>query len=109
MRQGSEGKRSFGNLSPDVLPFLFMLIMVILTAYNLLFSTLNLFNVIKIKSSLHHLDRRLAEIKSKNDKLENMLELVKKDPNTYRERFIREYMQLQKSDEKIILFDDERN
>ncbi|WP_340694975.1 septum formation initiator family protein [Hydrogenobacter thermophilus] len=107
MRRGLEGRRSFGDFSPDLLPFIFMLLLIILTIYNLFFSTFNIFKVLKMERSIQSIDRRLEENKSKNDKLESMLELVKKDPNAYKEKFIREYLQLQKSDERIILFSDD--
>ncbi|MEZ0361739.1 MAG: septum formation initiator family protein [Hydrogenobacter sp.] len=84
-----------------------MLLLIILTIYNLFFSTFNIFKVLKMERSIQSIDRRLEENKSKNDKLESMLELVKKNPNAYKEKFIREYLQLQKSDERIILFSDD--
>ncbi|SNZ10639.1 FtsB family cell division protein [Hydrogenobacter hydrogenophilus] len=109
MRQSSEGKRNFGGLSPESLPLVFMLVVVILTVYNLFFSTFNIFNILKMQKSLHSIDKKLEEVKNKNAKLENMLDLVNKYPDTYKERFIRRYMQLQKKDEKIILFSDDAN
>jgi len=109
MRQGSEGKRSFGSLSPEILPLVFMMVSAILTVYNLFFSTFNLFSLWKMQKSLHSIDKSLEEVKNKNAKLENLLDLVNRYPNTYKERFIRRYMQLQKKDEKIILFSDDAN
>ncbi len=104
MRQGLEGKRSFGGFSPELLPLVFMTLLVILTVYNLFFSSFNVFDVWKMQKSLHSIDKKLEEVKRENAKLENMLELVNKYPEIYTERFIRKYMQLQKKDEKIILF-----
>jgi hypothetical protein len=62
-----------------------------------------------MQKSLHSIDKSLEEVKNKNAKLENLLDLVNIYPNTYKERFIRRYMQLQKKDEKIILFSDDAN
>ncbi|MGC8852699.1 MAG: hypothetical protein ACP5P0_03740 [Hydrogenobacter sp.] len=60
-----------------------------------------------MQKSFHSIDKRIEEVKRENAKLENVLELVNKYPEIYTERFIRKYMQLQKKDEKIILFGDD--
>lgn len=109
MRQSSEGKRNFGSLSPELLPLVFMAVVLLLTLHNVFFSTFNVFNVWKMQESLRSVDKRLEEVKNKNAELENLLDLVNKYPDTYKERFIRRYMQLQKKDEKIILFSDDTN
>ncbi len=104
MREGLRGKRNFGNSFIELLPFFFMLSLILLTFYNLFFSTFNLKKVIKMNRSMSNIDMELRKVKERNEKLDNLIKQMDKNSELYVEKFIREYMQLQKSGEKIILF-----
>jgi len=52
------------------------------------------------------MESKRKEVEKENVKLERLLNAIDRNPEYYREIFIREYMQLQREDEKIILFYD---
>ncbi len=105
--QGLEGKRSSGNYqAPYRIAFLFFLFLVGATVYNLLLSPFNLFKTLELQNSLSGLERKKAELKEENKRLEQLLSSIEKNPEYYKERFIREYMQLQREGDRVIIFND---
>ncbi|MFN3813301.1 MAG: hypothetical protein ACK4SM_01585 [Aquificaceae bacterium] len=53
---------------------------------------------------LSNMDMELRKVEESNEKLDNLIKQMDKNPELYIEKFIREYMQLQKGEERIILF-----
>jgi cell division protein FtsB len=80
--------------------------MLFFTGYNLLYGRYNLTEIKKMKENMGELDKKLKALKSENMKLEEELELAEKDLNFQLEKLVREKMQLQRPNEKILLFKD---
>jgi Septum formation initiator. len=80
--------------------------MLFFTAYNLLFGRYNLMEIKKMKDNMGELDKKLEALKNENMKLEEELELVEKDLDFQLEKLVREKMQLQRPNERILLFKD---
>jgi cell division protein FtsB len=59
-----------------------------------------------MKDNMEELDKKLRALKSENMKLEEELELVEKDLDFQLEKLVREKMQLQRPNERILLFKD---
>jgi Septum formation initiator. len=78
--------------------------MLFFTAYNLFFGRYNLMEIKKMKDNMGELDKKLKALKNENMKLEEELELVEKDSDFQLEKFVREKMQLQRPNERILLF-----
>ncbi|RMH00769.1 MAG: hypothetical protein D6699_07320 [Aquificota bacterium] len=103
MKRSLKARKSFTGLSPNILPVLLFVLGLFYTFYNVFLSHYNIGRVLKIQKASHELEKSLQEYREENEKLEQLLELVKKHPEYYRERFARSYMQVQKEDESIIL------
>ena len=104
MRESSRVKRNSGDSRADRLALLFFLFMLFFTGYNLLYGRYNLTEIKKMKDNMEELDRKLKALKNENMKLEEELELAEKDLNFQLEKFVREKMQLQRPNERILLF-----
>jgi len=104
MREGLWAKRNSGGSRADRLALLFFLLMLFFTAYNLLYGRYNLMEIKKMKDNMEELDKKLKALKNENMKLEEELELVEKDLDFQLEKLVREKMQLQRPNEKILLF-----
>ncbi|MCI4459164.1 MAG: septum formation initiator family protein [Thermocrinis sp.] len=104
MQEGLEAKRNSGGSWADRLALLFFLFMLFLTGYNLLYGRYNLTEIKKMRDNMGELDKKLKALKSENMKLEEELELVEKDSDSQLEKLVREKMQLQRPDERILLF-----
>ncbi|WP_448587972.1 FtsB family cell division protein [Thermocrinis sp.] len=104
MRAGLRAKRNSGGLGPDSVAFVFFLAMIFFTLYNLLFGRYNLLELKKMKESIGDMEKRIETIKKENALIKEELELLEKDRDFYLEKLAREKMQLQRPDEKIILF-----
>jgi cell division protein FtsB len=106
VREGLWVKRNSGSSRADRLALLFFLLMLFLTVYNLFFGRYNLMEIKKMRDNMEELDKKLRVLKSENMKLEEELELVEKDPDFQLEKLVREKMQLQRPNERILLFKD---
>ena len=104
MREGLRVKRNSGGSRADRLALLFFLLMLFFTAYNLFFGRYNLMEIKKMKDNMGELDKKLKALKNENMKLEEELELVEKESDFQLEKFVREKMQLQRPNERILLF-----
>jgi cell division protein FtsB len=104
MREGLEVKRNSGGSRADRLALLFFLLMLFFTGYNLLYGRYNLTEIKKMRDNMEELDKKLKVLKSENMKLEEELELAEKDLDFQLEKLVREKMQLQRPNEKILLF-----
>jgi cell division protein FtsB len=80
--------------------------MLFFTVYNLFFGRYNLTEIKKMKDNMEELDKKLKALKNENMKLEEELELVEKDLDSQLEKLVREKMQLQRPNERILLFKD---
>ena len=104
MREGLWAKRNSGDSRADRLALLFFLFMLFFTGYNLLYGRYNLMEIKKMKDNMGELDKKLRVLKSENMKLEEELELAEKDLDFQLEKLVREKMQLQRPNERILLF-----
>ena len=104
MREGLWAKRNSGSSRADRLALLFFLLMLFFTAYNLLYGRYNLMEIKKMKDNMGELDKKLKALKNENMKLEEELDLAEKDLDFQLEKLVREKMQLQRPNEKILLF-----
>jgi Septum formation initiator. len=78
--------------------------MLFFTGYNLLYGRYNLTEIKKMRDNMEELDKKLKVLKSENMKLEEELELAEKDLDFQLEKLVREKMQLQRPNERILLF-----
>jgi len=106
MREDLWAKRNSGGSRADRLALLFFLLMLFFTAYNLFFGRYNIMEIKKMRDNMEELDKKLRVLKSENMKLEEELELVEKDLDFQLEKLVREKMQLQRPNERILLFKD---
>jgi cell division protein FtsB len=104
VREGLWAKRNSGGSRADRLALLFFLLMLFFTAYNLLYGRYNLMEIKKMKDNMEELDKKLKALKNENMKLEEELELVERDLDFQLEKLVREKMQLQRPNERILLF-----
>ncbi|WP_299208770.1 septum formation initiator family protein [Thermocrinis sp.] len=104
MREGLWAKRNSGGSRADRLALLFFLLMLFFTGYNLLYGRYNLMEIKKMKDNMGELDKKLKALKNENMKLEEELDLAEKDLDFQLEKLVREKMQLQRPNEKILLF-----
>jgi cell division protein FtsB len=102
--EGLRAKRNSGSSRADRLALLFFLLMLFFTAYNLLYGRYNLMGIKKMKDNMEELDKKLKALKNENMKLEEELELVERDLDFQLEKLVREKMQLQRPNERILLF-----
>jgi Septum formation initiator. len=80
--------------------------MLFFTGYNLLYGRYNLTEIKKMRDNMGELDKKLKALRNENMKLEEELELVEKDLDFQLEKLVREKMQLQRPNERILLFKD---
>ncbi len=106
MREGLRVKRNSGGSRADRLALLFFLLMLFFTGYNLLYGRYNLMEIKKMRDNMGELDKKLKALRNENMKLEEELELVEKDLDFQLEKLVREKMQLQRPNERILLFKD---
>ncbi len=106
MREGLRAKRNSGGSRADKLALLFFLLMLFFTGYNLLYGRYNLMEIKKMRDNMGELDKKLKALRNENMKLEEELELVEKDLDFQLEKLVREKMQLQRPNERILLFKD---
>jgi cell shape-determining protein MreC len=59
-----------------------------------------------MKDNMGELDKKLKALKNENMKLEEELELAERDLDFQLEKLVREKMQLQRPNERILLFKD---
>ncbi len=104
MKRNSAGRENFRFLKPEVLPKLFFFLMVLYTFYNLFLSQYNVFRVIELKKASVELNAKISHQRAENSNIEQVLELIRKNPEHFKEKFAREYMQLQRDGEYILIF-----
>jgi cell division protein FtsB len=78
--------------------------MLFFTGYNLLYGRYNLMELKKMRDNMGELDKKLKALKNENMKLEEELDLAEKDLDFQMEKLVREKMQLQRPNERILLF-----
>ena len=65
-----------------------------------------LFKVFELKKSSKNLQVQIGQYRAENEKMEQLLKLVKEHPEHFKEKFARRYMQMQKDGEYILIFRD---
>ncbi len=106
MRQSLEEKRSLKGLGPNLLVKGIFLLVFLYTLHSLFLSQYNLFRIFGLKRSILDLQAKVEEYMRENEKMERLLELMKKHPDHFKEKFTRNYMQMQRDGEDILLFKD---
>lgn len=106
MRRSSGEKKSILSLKPDSIIKGFFLLMLLYTCYNLFMSQYNLFRVFELKKASKSLQAQIDQYKIENEKMEQLLKLVREHPEHFKERFARRYMQMQKNGEYILILRD---
>jgi len=106
VREGLRAKRNSGGSRADRLALLFFLLMLFFTGYNLFFGRYNIMEIKKLRDNMEELDKKLKALKNENMKLEEEIELAEKDLDFQLEKLVREKMQLQRPNERILLFKD---
>ena len=106
MREDLWAKRNSGGSRADRLALLFFLLMLFFTGYNLFFGRYNIMEIKKLRDNMEELDKKLKALKNENMKLEEEIELAEKDLDFQLEKLVREKMQLQRPNERILLFKD---
>lgn len=104
MRRNLGERGNFRTLGPDELFKIIFLVFFLYTLYNLFLSQYNIFRVFELKRASIELDSQINRQKAENNKTEQLLELIKENPEHFKEKFAREYMQLQREGEYILLF-----
>ncbi len=72
------------------------------TVANLFLSELNLIKVIQLRLAINRIDNLVKVEKRENLKLKSLKAKIEKNPEYYREKFIREYLLMFKEGEKVI-------
>lgn len=103
MRRNSEGRVNFQALVYDRLFRIFFFVVFLYTLYNLFLSQYSIFRVVELKRSGVELNAQISRQRTENIKTEQLLELIRENPEHFKEKFAREYMQLQKDGEYILL------
>ncbi|QID32430.1 septum formation initiator family protein [Pampinifervens florentissimum] len=78
--------------------------MVLYTFYNLFLSQYNVFRVFELKKASVELNAKISRQRAENSNTEQVLELIRENPEHFKDKFAREYMQLQREGEYILLF-----
>ncbi len=104
MKRNSAGRESSWFLKPEGFAKLFFFLMVLYTFYNLFLSQYNVFRVIELKKASVELNAKISHQRAENSNTEQVLELIRENPEHFKEKFAREYMQLQRDGEYILIF-----
>ncbi|MFN7065841.1 MAG: FtsB family cell division protein [Aquificaceae bacterium] len=103
MRQSLEGRKS---LRPELLAKALFFLVFLYTLHNLFMSQYSLFKIFELKRSILELHAKVENLKRENKEVEKLLELMKKYPEHFKEKFAREYMQMQRDGEYLLLLRD---
>ncbi|MCS7308017.1 MAG: septum formation initiator family protein [Aquificaceae bacterium] len=106
MKRSLVVKKNSSGLKPDTLIKSFAFLLFIYTCYNIFLSQYSIFKVFELKKASHHIQLQVNHQKEENHKKEQLLELVKEHPEHFKEKFAREYMQMQKEGEYILILRD---
>ncbi|MEN3028363.1 MAG: septum formation initiator family protein [Aquificaceae bacterium] len=82
-------------------PFLLFLY----TCHNLFLSQYSIFRVFELERASQEVQKQINHYKAENRKKEQLLELVKEHPKHW-EKFAREYMQMHREEEFILILKD---
>ncbi len=104
MKRNLEGRENSQLLKTERLLKVFFSVILLYTLYNLFLSQYNIFRVIELKKASLELKDKISHQRSENIKTEQLLELIRENPEHFKEKFAREYMQLQREGEYILLF-----
>lgn len=104
MRRNSEVRRSLKGLNPNLLAKGIFFVVFLYTLHSLFLSQYNLFRVFQLRKAIGEIQVKIDQYKTENEKTEKLLELTKKHPEHFKEKFARNYMQMQREDEHIFLF-----
>ncbi len=103
MEHSSGEKRSSGDfLIIKRLAYGFFALALVNTFSNLFFSELNLKKVIQLKEASDRIDRLIDIEEGKNLKLRAIYSRIKRNPEFYKEKFVREYLLMFRKGEKVI-------
>ena len=103
MRQNSGERRS---LNPLIISKIFFFLVAVYTLYNIFLSQYNIFKILELKAATQKLETKIKDHRSEKEKMEKLLQLIEKHPEHFKERFVREYMQMQREGEYILILRD---
>ncbi|MDW8066292.1 MAG: septum formation initiator family protein [Aquificaceae bacterium] len=103
MKRSLEGRRSFPALKPEVIPKALTVLLFFYTCYNFFLSQYSIFRVLELRKAIHHVEAQVKQHRAENSKKQQMLELLREHPEHFKEKFAREYMQMQREDEYILM------
>ncbi|MCS6999217.1 MAG: septum formation initiator family protein [Aquificaceae bacterium] len=106
MRQILGGRKSFSGLKPEILLKSLPFLLFIYTCHNLFLSQYSIFRVFELERASQEVQKQINQYRAENDKKEQLLELVKEHPEHFKEKFAREYMQMQREGEFILILKD---
>ncbi len=106
MRQSLVEKRSLLGLKPEWIGKAFLFLMLIYTFHTLFTSQYNIFKTFELKRSLKNIQAKINHYKAENDRMEELLRLIREHPEHFKEKFARRYMQMQRPGEHIFLIKD---
>lgn len=103
MRRNLGGRRS---LKPLIIPKIFFFLVAVYTLYNVFLSQYNIFKILELKAATQKLETKIKDYRFEREKVEKLLELIEKHPEHFKEKFAREYMQMQREGEYILILRD---
>lgn len=106
MRQIFGGRKSFSGLKPEILLKFFPFLLFLYTCHNLFLSQYSIFRVFELERASQEVQKQINHYKAENRKKEQLLELVKEHPEHFKEKFAREYMQMHREEEFILILKD---
>ena len=103
MRRNSGGRRS---LKPLIISKIFLILVAVYTLYNVFLSQYNIFKTFELRIATQKLETKIKDYRSERERIEKLLELIEKHPEHFKERFAREYMQMQREGEYLLILRD---
>lgn len=104
MRRILGGRKSFPSSGHELFFKFFLAILFLYTCHNLFLSQYSVFRVMELEKATREIKARIEHYRKENRKKEELLQLVREHPEHFREKFAREYMQMQREDEYILIY-----
>ncbi|ADC89208.1 Septum formation initiator [Thermocrinis albus DSM 14484] len=85
--------------------YLFLSALIVLTLYGLFFGPYNLQQLSRLEKARTALEEKRKKLAEENSQLENQLSSMRRNPDFYIERFLRETLGMQRKDETIVILE----
>ncbi|MCS7083563.1 MAG: hypothetical protein NZL90_01085 [Aquificaceae bacterium] len=86
-----------------VAPKVFLLLSLVYFVNNLFFSEFNVFKTFQLLRASEALDKKIEQYKQENGKLKQVASAIRQYPEFYKDRFVRQFLLLQREGEEIYL------